>query len=414
MWQRFTPDSRTSILRAQNIALVLQSASVSSSHLFLALIETAAPDNSLGSLFLAAGLKQEEARLYVEASLAPSPDFSENAEPKLTPDAKRVLEFAAREAVNAGDQFIETEHMLFACLQPQKGSTLPATLAPLGWDLSALRARRRELRHLPPVRHPENPLELLTDSSKAVIDGAYSAMRATYCGRISTAHLLLALLENEHAVELFTTAGVAVDELKVQTRAAIRSDAIPATAAKRFDKGAKRALDRAKTAARERGYLFIGPDHLLLGLLPHRATAREKLTWGAQVPDEAAHLLDDVDSARIRQLLEPTSNSQPVPRQKAPSRDVPREAPILVFCAMCVIGAILGVALSLSSRRPSSPASLFQIMGISAMLFLLVGSALGACWMLMRSRKPHLKSAWVSAFAGLLVGIMLTIMMLNR
>ncbi len=411
MWQKFSPNSRAAILRAQNIALARDQNAVSQLCLFLALLDGATPDSSLGALLHGTGLKLEEARLYVEAMFSPSPDAQPTTEPepKLTFNAKRVLEFAAAEARDVGDQLIEPEHLLLACLRPQAGSTLEATLEPLGWNLAALRAKRRELSHAPSSRHPGNPLEILTSASNAVVESAYNAMRSTYGGRISTAHLLLALLDNEHAAELLTATGASVEALKTQTRASIRSDSQLATPEKRFDKGAKRALDRAKKEAQQHGYLFIAPDHLLLGLLPQNATLREKLTWGTQVTDEAALLLAELDAQKLRDTVAPRLKKS-VPRPKALSTDVPRTTSTIAFASMFVAGLTSGFALAHS--RTLAPA--LAIAGIVVFLVLLLTSALGTCWMLLTSHKPNLKSAWSAAFFGFLLGMMLTALIFVR
>ncbi|BCM89480.1 hypothetical protein IAD21_01326 [Abditibacteriota bacterium] len=410
MWQRFTPDSRAAILRAQNIATGLKSADISSAHLFLAVLEAATPDSPLGVLLLSAGLKREETRLYVEASFALSNNTGPTSEPILTPDAKRVLEFAANESVRAGDSLIGLDHLLLACLRPQEDSSLNSTLSSLGWDLAVLRAKRRELKTLPPPRHKGNPLELLTGNSQRAIEAAYNAMRATWCGRISTAHLLLGVLENEDTIERINHLNVAVDELKAQTRATIRSDSQLAITEKRFDKGAKRALDRTKKEAQQRGYSFIGPDHLLLGLLPQNATLREKLTWGAQVPDEAANVLKSIDATKLRELAGPLRQA-PLPSTKVPSPDKARGIALTVFVCMAVVGAVIASKVALTPFR--NPPRLQDEIALCFFFLILIGSALGACWMQITSRKPHIKFSWIAAFTGFLLGASLVILNLS-
>lgn len=306
MWQRFTLSAREAVLGAQNLSVGSRSSSVGITHLFVATLQKIEADSHLAALLLRAGLKAEEAVLYAQAALEPDAAFDPNAEPKLSAGAKRVLEFAADEARRAGDNTIGTEHLLLGCLRPQRDETLLQAIAPLGWDLHALRAHRRELKSSSAPRPSAHPLESLTGEAERAVDAAYAAMRATFCGRISTAHLLLGLLRNDNrAVELLGETGALTDELRAQTRAVIRSDAVLATPDKRFDKGAKRALDRAKFESQSRGYNFIGADHLLLGLLPKRATLRERLTWGRTVPDEAARVLGRVDGEKLRELAGP-------------------------------------------------------------------------------------------------------------
>jgi len=252
---------------------------------------------------------------------------------------------------------------------------------------------------------PQHPLAMLTGEAEKAVEAAYAAMRATFCGRISTAHLLLGLLQDDNrARELLAEIGVSPDELQRQARAVIRSDGVLATAEKRFDKGAKRALDRAKAHAQTRGYQHIGADHLLLGLLPQRATMREKLTWGAQVPDEAAHLLAGANGARLRELAGPVVLIKARPATQA-VRDVPASYVSRAFWgAMLGTGAVTFAATFLP-RRVSSSARLL-LLGV-VLLFVALG--LGTCGALLFSRKKNLKSALVAAFFGVLVGLFIVL-----
>ncbi len=305
MWQRFTQSARESILGAQILAGQSKSANVGPVHLFLAVLQSVEPDSNLAALLLRASLSLEEAKLYAHSALEPDADFKPHDEPRLNRGAKRVIELSADEARRAGDSYIGTEHLLLACLRPQRDETLLRAIAPLGWDLHALRAYRRELKAGAAPRPTGHPLQMLTGDAQKAVDAAYSSMRATFCGRISSTHLLLGLLSNNNrAVELLGEIGVSSDELKSQTRASLRSDGVLATPDKRFDKSAKRAFDRAKLEAQSRGYRFIGADHILLGLLPRRATVRERLTWGNDVQDDVARVLASVDEAKLRAVMD--------------------------------------------------------------------------------------------------------------
>ena len=56
---------------------------------------------------------------------------------------------------------------------------------------------RAKLRHLTRAAGAgRNPLKLLDAEAKSALDGAHRIMRATGCGRVGMAHLLLGILEN--------------------------------------------------------------------------------------------------------------------------------------------------------------------------------------------------------------------------
>ena len=408
MWQRFTQSARESILGAQILAGQSKSANVGPVHLFLAVLQSVEPDSNLAALLLRASLSLEEAKLYAHSALEPDADFKPHDEPRLNRGAKRVIELSADEARRAGDSYIGTEHLLLACVRLQREAELSGVLAPLGWNLETLRALRREEQSNASPRSPEHPLQMLSGEAERAVEGAYGAMRATFCGRISSAHLLIGLLNGDNrATQLLREIGALPDELQAQARAAIRSDALLATPDKRFDKGAKRALDRAKFEAQSRRYKFIGADHLLLGLFPRRATLRERLTWGSVVKDEAARVLSSVDEAKLRELTGP-ERPKPAPVQKSPARAAQQMTSASTFISMCILGVRLSATLTHSRNPPRVDDQ------ISALLFLLllIGSGLGTCWMLMASRKPHLKSTWACAFFGFLLGALVNVLLL--
>ncbi len=310
MWQHFSLPARRLILRAQQISVEENCATIGVPALFIAALEFFdRPGEPMRAALERLGWSIEEAKLYARAALEPRAESEPSAEGdglKLSPGGAHVVKLSAENAQRMGVPYVEPEHILFACLAPQDDTALLTILAPLGWDEDALRFQWVQGGDPDDdqARHPNHPLSRLTDGAQKAVEAAYAAMRATYCGRIGTAHLLLGLLESDtRARELLEELGVLPDELKAATRAAVRSDGELATPNKRFAPAAKRALDRAKTEAQARGAKFIGTEHILLGLLPRPATVRERLTWGRDVPDEAARVLADVDDARLGELV---------------------------------------------------------------------------------------------------------------
>lgn len=384
------------ILDAQNGAQTSQNHFVSPTHLFLAILQKSDPDSSTGALLLGANLKIEEARLYVAATIEP-PSVAPGSEPTLTKEAKQVIEWAADEARRAGDSFIEPEHLLLACLRAHGDKTLLETLAPLAWNVEVLRATRREMRSQSASQPNQNPLNFLTGDAQKAVDAAYNAMRATFCGRISSAHLLLGLLEHDnHAVEMLEEIGAPVDELKRQTRALIRSDEQLATPDKRFDKGAKRALDRAKFEAQSRGYSFIGTDHLLLGLLPQRATTKETLTWGKDVGDEAARVLENVNR-QLRDLAGPTR--APKTKTLFDAHAMPMWTLGFVFETTCCFA---GFGLRHPTPEQATAASWAVTFGMSAVFVLLL--------FLVQSKlkpQPKPRTLWIGMIQNFFLGVLM-------
>ena len=132
MWQRFSERARSVVLVAQEEASNRNSAWVDTEHLLLALMMKA--DGTASQILEATGvgLAQVSAQISsVEEDL--------RGEPKLTPGAKRVLEFAALEARHLRHQHIGTEHLLLGVLREEAGRGAQI-LNGLGMELEATRA----------------------------------------------------------------------------------------------------------------------------------------------------------------------------------------------------------------------------------------------------------------------------------
>ncbi len=337
----------------------------------------------------------DEAALYAQSAIEPDAKWESDAPPTLSLGGETVVQFAA----DIADQSLITpEHLLLACLEPQEDTSLSSVLAPLGWEADHLFF---EL-FLPPDEeagaHPaEHPLSLLTEGAQKAIDAAYTSMRATFCGRISTAHLLMGLLEHDNqASEWLQQSGVSLDDLKAQARAVIRSDGVLATPEKRFDSRAKRALDRAKAETQGRGHNFTGTEHLLLGLLPRRATMRERLAWGARVPDEAARLLADVDAIKLHELA----------GSKRPEPSPFDFAPMLTFTlgfAGESISMVVGFGHRIRDTNQAFAAAWSAAFGIGAIVTLL-SIAIGSKRGMKRTKSTALVQ---TLFIGVLIGFAL-------
>jgi ATP-dependent Clp protease ATP-binding subunit ClpA len=279
---RFSVAARLTISRAQQLALSSNCVMVETGHLFTALIsEEIQSDERVGSLLQISGVALEEARMYAQSTIQTEGKGVGDA-PQLDSSAKNTLNMADEEARRLGSPEIENEHLLIACVRPQRATHVGEVLRPLGLDAAKLREHLRELEKSQRLDRSGSPLNSLTQSSKTAIEAAHAMMRASYCGRISTAHLLLGILDDPEnvATETLLAAKIDIEELKKATQASITSDGQIATPQKKFSPGAKRALERAKKEADKCARSFIGPQHLLFALLPRPISAKEKITYG--------------------------------------------------------------------------------------------------------------------------------------
>lgn len=153
MWDRFTERLRCAILLGQEEAGKRKSADVSPELLLFGLVSETecVAAKSLQQM----GVKLQTVRQQIAAEAKPG-DSTIAPEPKLTPEAKRVLELTSAEARRQGHKFIATEHLLLALLQdPQSPGA--QILATHGVTLESARA------HTAHLRGPAGPLSTTDD-----------------------------------------------------------------------------------------------------------------------------------------------------------------------------------------------------------------------------------------------------------
>lgn len=170
MFERFTQDARTAVVDAQQVARTAHSDQIDSRHLLVALAERAGPARAAlhGSGVDVAGLA-ERTRATIEAGDALDRDalaavgidldevtrrteatFGAGALARagralrgrrrhipFTPDAKKALELALREAVRLGDKEIDGGHLLLGLTRAE--SPARAVLTDAGADLERVR-----------------------------------------------------------------------------------------------------------------------------------------------------------------------------------------------------------------------------------------------------------------------------------
>jgi hypothetical protein len=412
---RFSVTSKRSVLDSMRVATEMGSAHISSAHLFLGVLQRCDQDTVVPNLLQLSGVTMEEARLYAQSTLGEQP--RSDIEPEFTADFIRVLEFSIDEAKRQNVPIVELEHLFIGCTREQEGPHVGDVLRPLGLDVESLRNHLNSL-NLGGVPYPTgSPLNELTEQGYAAIEVAHNAMRASFCGRISTAHLLLGLLDNDlnGASETLTAAGVDIEEVRQLTRAQIINDGQIAAPQKQFTPASKRALERARTEARKCGKSFIAPQHLLRGLLPGNISLKENLAFGNVLDDPLEKVWAALPVGEIerhyKELWKPRdkplkSSAPKTPAQ--PSAFYSKRRSSTLGVASC------GFSLALVTLATHMGPSVVGKVLVLACTVLLIGLGLGTCVTMLFSKSPQTKNDWLSAFAGFLVGLFLGLFIWNR
>lgn len=422
MWQRFTPKAREAILEAQHLAMRDGHADVTGAHLLLGVMAIQSEsDSPVRAMAVRGGLKWEELQLYAQAAIASesraadapiAAPAKQDALPlnqsRLTREAKRILELAAAEARGAALESIGTGHLFIACFRPQKQTDgIAQVLAPLGASAEQLGLHLRHIMQAQENRaaHLEHPLSRLTQSSQRALEAAQKAQRDSNSGRLSTAHLLLGVLENSEneAVAALETSLENVEELRQTARAQIKSDGQIAGPQTLFTPAAKRALDRAKANAMARNHKFIGPEDLLVGLLPAPLLLIERAQFGNAPDDPAATVLRGVDGETLRAIFAPPKiQNVKVAPQKANSAPV---ATRIISLTPFVVLLCLELALGISLKQSAPAGHMGRTLAVWLVGVLLV-SGIAAVLTLLLSKNGKFKTAAMLAFGGAFAGSM--------
>jgi Clp amino terminal domain, pathogenicity island component len=144
MFERFTDKARRVVVLAQEESRRLGHSHIGTEHILLGLLreEDGLAARALDSLGI--GLEPARDRLEAEAGLG----SGQSGHIPFTPEAKRTLELSLREALQLGQNYIDTEHILLGLIR-DPASPGARILADLGAMPDAVRQRVIEL--APPV-----------------------------------------------------------------------------------------------------------------------------------------------------------------------------------------------------------------------------------------------------------------------
>jgi hypothetical protein len=146
MFERFTDKARRTVVLAQEEARQLRHDHIGTEHLLLGLLRES--DGAAATALTSLGISLDATRERVAAAGAVEPGRSGEMTAghiPFTPQAKRTLELALREALQLGHDYIGTGHILLGIVR-DPGCQGASILSELGSDQAAIRERVIELR----------------------------------------------------------------------------------------------------------------------------------------------------------------------------------------------------------------------------------------------------------------------------
>ena len=162
MFERFTDKARRTVVLAQEEATLLEHDHIGTEHILLGLLRESG--GAAASVLTSLGVSLDAARASVENADGRGPGAAGHI--PFTPEAKRTLELALREALQLGHDYIGTGHILLG-LTTDPGCKGAEVLMELGAGLDAVREGVIELRPADDTRvvrrtHPAAAVESAT------------------------------------------------------------------------------------------------------------------------------------------------------------------------------------------------------------------------------------------------------------
>jgi len=150
MFERFTDRARRVVVLAQEEARMLNHNYIGTEHILLGLIHEG--EGVAAKALESLGISLEAVRQQVEEIIGQGQQAPSGHIP-FTPRAKKVMELAAREALQLGHNYVGTEHILLGLVREGEG-VAAQVLVKLGVDLNRVRQQVIQLLHGYPGEEP--------------------------------------------------------------------------------------------------------------------------------------------------------------------------------------------------------------------------------------------------------------------
>ena len=286
MFERFTQNARRIVVRCQEEAREHRHNYVGTEHILLGLL---ADDGDVGCQALAAlGISEAELRRLVDEIIGVGQQPPSGHIP-FTPRAKRALELSLREALQLGHTYIGPEHILLGLIREGDG-VAAQVLVKLGADLARTRQQVMHLQQpdqVPPPaaagdREPfaaagaatvdsasSMHFDRYTDRAKRVVVLAQQEARMLNHNYMGTEHLLLGLIHEGEGVaaKALEAMGIGLDAARQHVEEIIGLGQQTPSGHIPFTPRLKKVLQLSFREALQLGHNYVGPEHLLLGLV---------------------------------------------------------------------------------------------------------------------------------------------------
>jgi ATP-dependent Clp protease ATP-binding subunit ClpA len=316
-FEKFTERARKVLSLAQEEAQRFNHNYIGTEHLLLGLVREG--DGVAAKVLTDLGVELNQVRNAVEHIIGRG-DRIVLGEVGLTPRAKKVVELAVDEARRLNHHYIGTEHLLLGLIREGEGIAA-GVLESLGANLEKVRrttievlsqagpgfASRREEASFSGESRPRPDFGRFTERARLAIRTAIVEAREREQAEVNTGHMLLALIQEDESLAALAlqqcgvNLGAAQREVEQNIGARKPASEQPAGNLVGLDAHMLRMVALSADEARQMGDLYVGTEHLLLGLI------REGDGLGAQVLLTLGANLSQLRSTSMKLRSQPMS-----------------------------------------------------------------------------------------------------------
>ncbi len=300
-FEKFTERARKVLSLAQEEAQRFNHNYIGTEHILLGLVREG--DGVAAKVLSNLGVELNAVRAAVEHIIGKG-DRIVLGEVGLTPRAKKVVELAVDEARRLNHHYIGTEHLLLGLIREGEGIAA-GVLESLGVNLEKVRATtidvlsqggpgfasRQEERSFTGESRPRPDFGRFTERARLAIRTAIVEAREREQSEVNTGHMLIALFQEDESLAALALqqSGVNLDAAQrgVEQGIGARKPAGEQSAKSPvgLDAHMLRMIALAADEARQMGDLYVGTEHLLLGLIREGdgLGAQALLTLGANL-----------------------------------------------------------------------------------------------------------------------------------
>ena len=212
MFERFTAEARSVVVRAQEEARGLRHDYIGTEHILLGLftMPTSVAAKALRNL----GVTATTVRTGIEETVGKGETEAPAGHIPFTKRAKKVLELSLREALQLKHNYIGTEHILLA-LEREGNGVAAQLLAGQVRDMGAIRATVSDLLREGAREHPGGEVPPRTNAAEEVVTAAQALAGDAPMG---SHHLLEALIRAEGSMAAKVLGDLGIDAATIATK----------------------------------------------------------------------------------------------------------------------------------------------------------------------------------------------------